>query len=59
LIPEEGKEPEWLEKLEKDFEAGQEAGVQGTPSFFISDQSIVGAQPFEVFQEAIEQELAK
>ena len=59
LIPEEGKEPEWLEKLKKDFEAGQEAGVQGTPSFFISDQSIVGAQPFEVFQEAIEQELAK
>ncbi|MFQ6000595.1 MAG: DsbA family protein [Anaerolineae bacterium] len=50
---------EWLDKLKKDFEAGQEAGVQGTPSFFINDQAIVGAQPFEVFQEVIEQELAK
>jgi len=59
LIPEEGKEPKWLDKLERDFEAGQEAGVQGTPSFLINDQLIVGAQPFEVFQEVIEQELAK
>lgn len=59
FIPEEEKEPGWLDKLRKDFEAGQEAGVQGTPSFFINDQAIVGAQPFEVFQEVIEQELAK
>lgn len=59
LIPEEGKEPGWFDKLKRDFEAGQEAGVQGTPSFFINDQAIVGAQPFEVFQEVIEQELAK
>lgn len=50
---------EWLAKLEKDFEAGREAGVEGTPSFFINDQAIVGAQPFETFQEVIEQELAK
>jgi protein-disulfide isomerase len=49
----------WLDKVKKDFEAGREAGVEGTPSFFINDQAIVGAQPFETFQEAIEQELAK
>ncbi|MFQ5886548.1 MAG: DsbA family protein [Anaerolineae bacterium] len=59
LIPEEGKDPEWLDKLRKDFEAGQEAGVQGTPSFFINDQLIVGAQPFEEFQRVIEEELSK
>jgi len=59
FIPEEGKEPEWFGKLKRDFEAGQEAGVEGTPSFLINDQLVVGAQPFEVFQEVIEQELAK
>ena len=50
---------EWLDKVKRDFEAGLEAGVQGTPSFSINDQLVVGAQPFEVFQEVIEQELAK
>lgn len=50
---------EWLDEVKKDFEDGQEAGVQGTPSFLINDQLVVGAQPFEVFQEVIEQELAK
>jgi protein-disulfide isomerase len=59
LIPKEGKEPEWFDKLKRDVEAGQEAGVQGTPSFLINDQLVVGAQPFEVFQDVIEQELAK
>lgn len=59
LIPEEGKDPEWFGKVKKDFEAGVEAGVQGTPSFLINDQLVVGAQPFEEFQKIIEQELAK
>ncbi len=59
LIPEEGEEPQWWDKLIKDFEAGQEAGVQATPSFLINDQLVVGAQPFEEFQKIIEQELAK
>lgn len=59
LIPEEGEEPEWFAKLKRDFEAGQEAGVQGTPSFLINDQLVVGAQPFEEFQKIIEQELAE
>lgn len=59
LIPEEEKEPEWLDKLRKDFQAGQEAGVEGTPSFFINDQVIVGAYPFEEFQRVIEEELSK
>ncbi len=59
LIPEEGEEPAWLDKLRGDFEAGQEAGVQGTPSFLINDQMIVGAYPFEEFQRVIEEELSK
>ncbi len=50
---------EWLDKVKRDFETGVEAGVEGTPSFFINDQVIVGAYPFEEFQRVIEEELSK
>lgn len=33
---------------------GAQLGVRGTPSFFINGQPLVGAQPFAVFQQAIE-----
>lgn len=33
-------------------------GIQSTPTFFINGIALVGAQPFEVFQEVIEMELA-
>ncbi len=38
---------------------GAQKGISGTPGFFINDQKIVGAQPYEVFQAIIEEELAK
>lgn len=41
-------------EVEKDFADGSAAGVSGTPSFFINGRLLVGAQPFSVFQEAIE-----
>jgi protein-disulfide isomerase len=37
--------------------AAQALGVTGTPSFLINGRPLVGAQPFEVFQQAIEAEL--
>lgn len=37
-----------------DLEAGTQAGVDGTPAFFLNGNFISGAQPFELFQEAIE-----
>jgi protein-disulfide isomerase len=37
---------------------GAQLGVRGTPSFFINGQLLVGAQPFDVFQQAIETLLA-
>ncbi len=37
-----------------DFEEGQSRGVAGTPTFFINDEALVGAQPVEVFEAAIE-----
>ena len=42
-----------------DLSAGQQAGVQGTPTVFINGISIVGAQPYSTFKTIIDQQLAK
>lgn len=42
-----------------DASAGQAAGVSGTPSFLVNGILLVGAQPFENFEQIIEAELAK
>ena len=39
-------------------EAGR-SGVQGTPTFFINGQQLVGAQPLERFKALIDEELTK
>ncbi len=39
----------------KDTEDGKTKGVQGTPTFFVNGRRIVGAQPVEVFEKAIEE----
>src|SRR5215470_7417980 len=44
--------------IEKDVKAGEEAGVNGTPAFFINGRMLDGAQPFEKFKEVIDEELA-
>jgi protein-disulfide isomerase len=44
--------------VEKDIQAGQEAGVNGTPAFFINGRMLDGAQPFDKFKEVIDEELA-
>lgn len=41
-----------------DYEYALSLGIQSTPTFFINGIALVGAQPFEVFQEVIELELA-
>jgi protein-disulfide isomerase len=38
-----------------DLEEGTNAGVNGTPSFFINRHTMSGAQPLAVFEQAIEQ----
>jgi protein-disulfide isomerase len=37
-----------------DFQKGLKAGVNGTPTFFINGKMLVGLQPVEVFENAIE-----
>jgi len=44
-------------KIQKYTSQAQAAGITGTPTFFVNGKEIVGAQPFERFQEEIEQAL--
>jgi protein-disulfide isomerase len=48
---------QFKEVIDADLQAGQEAGVSGTPAFFINGREINGAQPFEQFQRIIDEEL--
>lgn len=43
--------------VEKNLEAGREAGVTGTPAFFINGLPLEGAQPYEAFKQALDLEL--
>jgi len=45
--------------VEHDLRAGQAYGVSGTPAFFVNGRPLVGAQPFEAFQQVIDDELAR
>jgi len=46
-----------ISEVNKDFQDGQSYGVTGTPTFFINNELISGAQPFEVFKQKIEEAL--
>ncbi len=45
--------------INRDLSDGQSAGVQGTPTFFINNKMVEGAQPFDAFAAAIDQALGK
>jgi protein-disulfide isomerase len=47
----------YAELVGNETAAAQSLGVTGTPAFLINGQPLVGAQPFEAFQQAIEAEL--
>jgi protein-disulfide isomerase len=46
-------------KIEKDSQDGSAVGANGTPTFFINGRQFVGAQPFENFKQAIDEEIGK
>jgi protein-disulfide isomerase len=48
---------EFAQAVKNDLEYGSKIGVRSTPTFFINGKLISGAQPFEVFKEAIEEEM--
>jgi protein-disulfide isomerase len=43
--------------VEKSKKAGEEAGVSGTPAFFINGRMLSGAQPLDAFTAIVDQEL--
>ena len=48
----------YAKQVEADIEAANDAGVNGTPAFFINGRALSGAQPFEEFKKVIDDELA-
>ena len=45
-----------IDKIEQDIDQAQQLGVQGVPFFLVNDKySISGAQPVELFQQALHQ----
>ena len=52
------KDPAQEAEVQKDFEDGTKAGVQGTPAFFINGIFLNGAGPLEQFTAIIDAELA-
>ncbi len=43
--------------VDADMKAGEDAGVNGTPAFFINGRLLAGAQPFDAFKRVIDDEL--
>ncbi len=51
--------PGTKERVEADVAAGREAGVSGTPAFFVNGIPLSGARPIEDFVRTIDRELAR
>ena len=49
----------YLPVVDADIKMGNDAGVNGTPAFYINGRMISGAQPFDVFKRIIDEELAR
>ena len=49
---------EMKEKVSSYINEGNQNGITGTPTFFIGSKTIIGAQPYENFREAIETALS-
>ena len=41
--------------VNRDFREAQDSGIQGTPSFDVNGRRVVGLQPLETFEQAVEE----
>lgn len=48
----------YLKQVDSDLAYGQSVGVNGTPTIFINDTPVVGAQPYSAFKTILDQALA-
>jgi protein-disulfide isomerase len=44
--------------ISADYDRALRRGIGSTPTFFVGSRLVIGAQPYEVFRDALEQELA-
>ena len=51
-------EQRYKSEVDADFKFASSLGVSSTPTFFVNGLAVVGAQPYEVFQQIIDKELA-
>lgn len=52
------KERRYKDEVDADYKYASKLGVSSTPTFFVNGLAVVGAQPYEVFQQLIDKELA-
>ncbi len=51
-------EERYMDTVVADYREAQTMGIRGTPAFFINGRPVSGAQPYQVFANIIEEELA-
>lgn len=51
-------EETYAQSVQEDYNFGTDLGVSSTPTFFVNGIAVVGAQPFSLFAEIIDYELA-
>ncbi|MQA88013.1 MAG: thioredoxin domain-containing protein [Streptosporangiales bacterium] len=49
------QDPKLRKAVQRDFGFGQALGVPGTPAFLVGGAPLFGAQPYDVFERAIDQ----
>jgi protein-disulfide isomerase len=49
----------WSNYVETEVAEAQRRGIRGTPTFFVNGKAIIGAQPLQVFAQAIDAELQR
>ena len=48
----------YSQEVVDDYQFASQLGVRSTPTFFVNGIPVVGAQPYDVFKQLIDQELA-
>jgi protein-disulfide isomerase len=48
----------YQKEVQADYDFAAQLGVRSTPTFFVNGLAVVGAQPFDVFDQIISLELA-
>jgi protein-disulfide isomerase len=53
------RDPRFVEQVERDMATAQELDAHGVPAFFLNGVKVSGAQPYDAFRAAVEEELPR